>query len=366
MHQIFTKYAVYAFLLVFLIGSFVTFSKKTVILKVDEKEHFDKTKSNYNLQNKYYVQYATNEGEPTWYNFNISVPSWPQNPCGSLTDDSAIIVIYTSVTNMEGRSIIRNTYANATLLNELNMRHVFVIGKFRDGENEKKWKMVKAEQEIYQDIVIGDFVDTYRNLSYKGLTALRFVQEYCKKVKWVIKLDDDAIADTPRIIYKLRNGHSHRKLTLFGEVFYHAKPIICPHKPLKWCVNKTSIHASKVGRRYPNYVMGIGYVLTADLVPHMLEQAADNPPFDIDDVYMTGILTRFIKGNKIIQWGRIIQNKKLRKLIPGKHIIGHSSIEHITDQWELIQEYNRNHSVTNAVISKINKVFKEQTNLTSV
>ena len=323
------------------------FRKFTFLL--DYEENYNEKNEKCGLNNNWHNQlkYVTREGNPAWYNFNISVPSCQQNPCGSLTNESAIIVIYTSIANMEGRNIIRNTYANTTLLSELNMRHIFLIGKFKDGENEKLWQIIMAEQEIYRDIVIGDFVDTYRNLSYKGLTALRFVQEYCKTVKWVIKLDDDTIANTPRIIHILRKRHLHRKFTLFGKLYSHSKPIICPRRPLKWCVNKTSIHASKLGRRYPNYLMGIGYVLTADLVPYMLEKAAYNPPFDIDDIYMTGILTRYIRGKKILQWGTIIQNEKLRRLIPGKHIIGHSSRNNIEARWQHIQEYNRVQRIKN-------------------
>ena len=262
-------------------GMFIIFTKTFTppITSGNCFKNYKKSEFPCDYDNNKHIQYADNKGQPAWYNFNISVPFCQQNPCGSLTNESAIIFIYTSIANMEGRNIIRNTYANATLLSELNMRHIFVIGKFKDGENEKLWQMIMAEQKIYKDIVIGDFVDTYRNLSYKGLTALRFVQENCKTVKWVIKLDDDAIADTPRIIHKLRRENLHRKFTLFGKLYSHSKPIICPRKPLKWCVNKTLLDASKIGKTYPAFLNGIGYVLTADLVPCMLEKLFIFRPF---------------------------------------------------------------------------------------
>jgi len=36
-----------------------------------------------------------------------------------------------------------------------------------------------------------DFVDTYHNLTYKGVAALRWVDAYCSHATFVLKTDDD-------------------------------------------------------------------------------------------------------------------------------------------------------------------------------
>lgn len=36
-----------------------------------------------------------------------------------------------------------------------------------------------------------DFVDTYHNLTYKGVAALRWIDAYCSQATFVLKTDDD-------------------------------------------------------------------------------------------------------------------------------------------------------------------------------
>lgn len=36
-----------------------------------------------------------------------------------------------------------------------------------------------------------DFVDTYHNLTYKGIAALRWIDTYCSHATFVLKTDDD-------------------------------------------------------------------------------------------------------------------------------------------------------------------------------
>jgi len=36
-----------------------------------------------------------------------------------------------------------------------------------------------------------NFVDTYHNLTYKGIAALRWIDQHCSHAKFVLKTDDD-------------------------------------------------------------------------------------------------------------------------------------------------------------------------------
>jgi beta-1,3-galactosyltransferase 1 len=47
----------------------------------------------------------------------------------------------------------------------------------------------EARQE--QDIVQGDFADTYRNLSYKNIMGKLWVATFCEQAQFVVKTDDD-------------------------------------------------------------------------------------------------------------------------------------------------------------------------------
>ena len=267
-----------------------------------------------------------------WYDFNISVPL---NACHTLSgEDTAVMVIYSEIGNQKGRKIVRETYANKSILNKLKVQSFFVIGRFEHNKNLSTWNQILKEQEEYEDIVIGDFVDTYRNLSYKGLTALRFVNSYCPQAKWLIKVDDDVMADVPKVMLLLRNEYKGNSRTIFGGSLPSSMPIVCPEKPLKWCIDKKSIYA--IRRRYPPYVLGVGYVLTQDLILPMIQQAAYYPPFPIDDVYITGILRENIKNKHLINWSKRIIGDKNVKMTPGNHLFVHSRTENITSQWKSV------------------------------
>ncbi|KAL1481298.1 hypothetical protein MTO96_015734 [Rhipicephalus appendiculatus] len=53
---------------------------------------------------------------------------------------------------------------------------VFLLGTTPDQEVQRK---VLAEHETYGDIVQGDFVDSYKNLTYKSAMLIRWAREKC-------------------------------------------------------------------------------------------------------------------------------------------------------------------------------------------
>jgi hypothetical protein len=61
------------------------------------------------------------------------------------------------------------------------------------------------ESETYGDIVQTAFEDTYRNLTYKAMSVLRWVSTYCPSVTYVLKADDDAIVNAFTIQWLLES-----------------------------------------------------------------------------------------------------------------------------------------------------------------
>ena len=47
----------------------------------------------------------------------------------------------------------------------------------------------------YADIVQGNFVDSYHNLSYKATMGNLWVSEFCEQAEFVVKADDDVFID---------------------------------------------------------------------------------------------------------------------------------------------------------------------------
>ncbi|CAL4180016.1 unnamed protein product, partial [Meganyctiphanes norvegica] len=67
-------------------------------------------------------------------------------------------------------------------------RVVFVLGQALDNTTKEQ---IIIEQHQYNDILQYSAIDSYRNLTYKALAGLRWVDDYCPDAPWVAKIDDD-------------------------------------------------------------------------------------------------------------------------------------------------------------------------------
>ena len=107
------------------------------------------------------------------------------------------------------RNALRNTWANSKHgYIHHKMAIAFFVGQIRDGPGKRKLKeQMRYENEMYRDIVQEDYIDSYRNLTYKALSGARWVASHCPQAKLVLKADDDALVDLPCLlqqVYKLQ------------------------------------------------------------------------------------------------------------------------------------------------------------------
>ena len=68
----------------------------------------------------------------------------------------------------------------------------FLLGR---PEDDKKQERLQEENSKHRDIVQGDFLDTYHNLSYKAIMGNLWVSEFCDQAEFVVKTDDDMFID---------------------------------------------------------------------------------------------------------------------------------------------------------------------------
>ena len=62
---------------------------------------------------------------------------------------------------------------------------------------------LESENDRYHDLLQGSFKDTYRNMTYKHIMALKWVLYYCPGVRYVLKSDDDTFVNTPVLMQAL-------------------------------------------------------------------------------------------------------------------------------------------------------------------
>jgi hypothetical protein len=125
----------------------------------------------------------------TWHPTKFAIIS--NNTWNLCTNDSGsdldlFIHLWTRITDLKLRQAIRSTYANRSLFPTLNVG--FIVGA---SLNESLNSIIYLENEKYGDIIQGDFIDTYRNLSFKSLTAWRWIIYNCQKAKYFLKIDGE-------------------------------------------------------------------------------------------------------------------------------------------------------------------------------
>lgn len=139
----------------------------------------------------------------------------------------------------------------------------------------------------------GNFMESYRNLSYKHIMGLRYAAFHsCLQPKFIIKMDDDIVVNFYQLVEYLTLNQEHfsnendKKHFLSGYIFRNVVPIRLQQN--KWFVSQDEFR----GNVYPNYLSGWMYVTVPYTARSLLNAAFDQKTsiFWIDDTWITGIL----------------------------------------------------------------------------
>ena len=203
-----------------------------------------------------------------------------------------VIVVHSHPSYRDRRDAIRRTwgrYGNGQQGAPRTTRIVFALGV---GANVNA-DAVSAESEIYDDIIQGNFVDDYKNMTLKSLLGLKWVSEQCARVPYMMKSDDDMFISIPYLIQILQG--TRLKRSIMGP--YNKASAV--HRVGRWAVSKELFPFV----RYPTYDSGSGYVITVDIVGELYETSTHVPLLHIEDVYVTGILAKIIGAKHVVRSG---------------------------------------------------------------
>ena len=170
-----------------------------VLIKTVQNEN-PTTKSTANVLNPY---------RPTDHIVNPHNFSYILNPAFDICDKNnssvyILVYVHSGPSNYQRRVVIRETWASRALFPDLRL--VFMIGKTLD---KNIMKAIEYEYQMYRDIVQEDFIDAYKNLTYKGVMALKWISTYCSQTKYVLKVDDDIVTNTFTLINHLKFLDKH-------------------------------------------------------------------------------------------------------------------------------------------------------------
>ena len=221
---------------------------------------------------------ATNHPIPMEVRLIKNIP----NPCENGTL-KYIVYVHTSPPNEKRREFVRKSWGNAKLFQDGRFRVVFMMGL---PANQQQQEVIDREHAQYGDIVQGDFMDTYHNLTLKGLMGLNWVSKYCGKTKFVLKADDDAFVNIFSLFDILDSNPGNPK-TVMCYRWVGMGILRDPKTCMKWCVDDSEFPGQTM---YPPYCSGLAYVMSTDIIARMYSVSRDTPFFWVDDVYITGLL----------------------------------------------------------------------------
>ena len=109
-----------------------------------------------------------------------------------------VVFVHSCIDCWQSRTTIRKTWASPSILTQFNVTVVFAIGKALNHTSLKQDQLI-AENQLHQDLVQFDFIDSYRNVTIKTVAGLNWAAVNCPTANFVIKADDDLYYNLERI-----------------------------------------------------------------------------------------------------------------------------------------------------------------------
>ena len=174
-----------------------------------------------------------------------------------------------------------------------------MLGLPADDDGDLLYSNIEAEADIYEDIVVFQLIENYRNATPKTINGLNWALENCGSVDYIQKIDDDAMVNVFGLTYYISHFAPSERLYM-GQISKQGKVMRkfekgMPDKFKKWIIDKDQYPPDT----YPPYALGgPGYVLSRDVAMQFVEEAWRTEIFVFEDAYV-GILNTKIKINPV-------------------------------------------------------------------
>lgn len=204
-----------------------------------------------------------------------------------------LIYVYSGRNRTDRRQLIRNTWGRLDQYRDLsiNLQLFFVLGSSGDEPTKSKNStnqdiILEKEAVHYGDILMCDAIDSYKNLTLKGLAALKWINSSCDRttLEFIFKTDDDVYVSLWNV------------LDLAAKAIQTGSHFLCVNNPNgavirrgKWGVSKDQL----AEERYPEYCLGGGYGMTLRGFGLLMNSVDKVPIFPIEDAFFTSLAIRW-------------------------------------------------------------------------
>ncbi|XP_050676081.1 beta-1,3-galactosyltransferase 5-like [Leptidea sinapis] len=198
--------------------------------------------------------------------------------CPALGARLRLLVLVTSApAHAAARDAVRLTWGHYAARRDVAI--AFVLGTAPD----ELRAAIDAEDALYGDVVVGNFVDAYSNLTLKTVSMLEWADTYCPRAGALLKTDDDMFINVPRLL-RFAAARANASLAVWGRVIRKSLPKRTTKS--KYFVST----AQFAGKVFPDFATGPAYLVSRDAVRPLLEAAAREPYLPLEDVFLTGIV----------------------------------------------------------------------------
>ena len=136
---------------------------------------------------------------------------------------------------------------------------MFLVGKAR---NPILDDLLRQEAANYEDMVFGDFIDSYRNLTRKMVLGVEWAATHCQ-AQYVLKADDDsyvAVLELTQWLEEYQRTQGQNKAFYMGAALIDKEPF--REEDNKFYVSEKEYPA----KTFPPYAAGPGYVFSGNLL----------------------------------------------------------------------------------------------------
>ncbi|KAM3179931.1 hypothetical protein ACTXT7_017299 [Hymenolepis weldensis] len=246
------------------------------------------------------------------YNYPIKILRTSSSVCSGVTRHNLVVVVKSGVHNFAAREEFRAFMKNQTLsCPSFRVGYVFSVGLPRahggrgfnrdgnivnlpgaagdalekyDGKSDILMDEINKEIDKYDDLILGDYEDTYFNLSWKTVTNLRWISAFCNKIQgdFFMIIDDDHRMNLSLVeSFAKEVKTSYLRTSIHGKIRNHDKAIRSPSSK-----NFVSYREIPWDDALP-YPMGMSQLIGADIVDDMAIATAYTKYVHLnEDVYL--------------------------------------------------------------------------------
>lgn len=192
-------------------------------------------------------------------------------------NSSLVVIVSTAPHHFKRRRAIRSTWGRDIRAHNVSVE--FLVGI----TNSSVQDALVQEHSECGDVIQGNFVDAYRNLTLKTVSMLEWLSGNCLDVKMVLKVDDDVYLHAGNLMAFLAMSKSVTR-TFYGRKTHDWRP----HR-----VTESKYYLSKVEfpeEKFPDFVTGPAYLFSRDLVQDLYVNALLTKFVFLEDVFLTGIV----------------------------------------------------------------------------